>query len=679
MKTLNFFKLLLSIVFISLFHTNNAQVALCKQNVIKSTLPWDCTATIKVAEIDMGSYDFDSLSLNQSIFLSPGTYNVELSAYKNGIAATCTTMVEIVDKTPPVVLIQNQITIKLNESGETTLNTADFDNGSYDNCGVITNITLTPATVNSNMISPIVVTMRVYDDAGNWNEALVSVRLSNSICDICDFLSWDTPLNSCSEGHVDNDAIEWPASFTTISKNFTPIDFKYDNTVDIRNAYPQMKEACLLKYNISYNDVLLSQNTDSIVVQRKWNLLNIETNENYSYVQILTILDPYTTEHTFCTRSMTGRPINNVNLFPDMDIDDGPCKTFEINVDTQVTPTKTNTNLFDGVDIADLILIYEHILGIKAMNNIQMQAADINNDGKITAYDSFKISRLIHGDSSEVINYAQWSFYLDNYNIDYYNFYNIAPKIPFSTWLTTSDSLNNNYHLIGIKLGDINDSYDDDANKITNVTLDDTILTKGEKSTVKIKATQDLYVDGFQFRIIKNDKIKIDKIKSVFNNGVEMVETNNHTSVISFGNSISGPNFIENNETFIEIEYTALENTVLSQALIFSDNGNNKIVLDSTLETSNLVFNFGAVISETNDVVNEHITLQPNPASNEISFNGISTQAELEIFTIQGLKIKSATVTNQSIIDISLLAPSMYIAKLQPENSKAQIIRFVKF
>jgi hypothetical protein len=159
----------------------NAQTALCKPLISKSTGSTNCTATIEFEDIDNGSSDYDLYSLSEMTFNGPGTFVITLTVSKNnGSSSTCESTISVIDDVKPIPFVKSQVFVRLDMDNTKTLTPDIFDLGSSDNCTGISHFTITPSEVTCDDISPVQVELRVYDHAGNWDYANVLVNLSNS-------------------------------------------------------------------------------------------------------------------------------------------------------------------------------------------------------------------------------------------------------------------------------------------------------------------------------------------------------------------------------------------------------------------------------------------------------------------------------------------------------------------
>jgi hypothetical protein len=138
------------------------------------------TRTIIAADIDYGSYDdcsgIASMTISPSTFTcaNVGPNDVTLTVTdKAGNMTTKTVTVLVKDNTPPVILAAG-FTLALR--GETrTIVAADIDYGSYDDCGSIASMTISPSTFTCANLGPNEVTLTVTDNAGNVASKTVTI------------------------------------------------------------------------------------------------------------------------------------------------------------------------------------------------------------------------------------------------------------------------------------------------------------------------------------------------------------------------------------------------------------------------------------------------------------------------------------------------------------------------
>jgi uncharacterized repeat protein (TIGR01451 family) len=94
-------------------------------------------------------------------------------------AATCTTTFTVVDTTPPTAICKN-ITVALDAGGNAAITGADVDNGSSDNCGIVSR-TVTPNTFTCANKGPNAVTLTVKDSSNNMATCTATVTVVDNL------------------------------------------------------------------------------------------------------------------------------------------------------------------------------------------------------------------------------------------------------------------------------------------------------------------------------------------------------------------------------------------------------------------------------------------------------------------------------------------------------------------
>ena len=140
----------------------------------------DGTRMIEAADVDYGSTD--ACSGIASLRISPSTFtcanlgpnNVTLTVTDNaGNSASETVTVVVVDNTVPTVRAAGFAVTLVN--GTRTIEAADVDGGSFDACGSIASLRISPSTFTCANVGPNQVTLTVTDNAGNVATQTVTV------------------------------------------------------------------------------------------------------------------------------------------------------------------------------------------------------------------------------------------------------------------------------------------------------------------------------------------------------------------------------------------------------------------------------------------------------------------------------------------------------------------------
>ncbi|WP_394336498.1 beta strand repeat-containing protein, partial [Flavobacterium macacae] len=142
--------------------------------------------TLTTAEVNNGSFDncgIETLGLSQTFFncASIGTTTtVTLFAVDvNGNYASATAFINVADTMAPTVITQN-ISVQLGADGQATITPAQINNGSFDNCGIVT-YTLDIASFTCANVGPNTVTLTVTDVNGNVSTGTAIVTVQDLI------------------------------------------------------------------------------------------------------------------------------------------------------------------------------------------------------------------------------------------------------------------------------------------------------------------------------------------------------------------------------------------------------------------------------------------------------------------------------------------------------------------
>lgn len=211
-------------------------------------------------------------------------------------------------------------------------------------------------------------------------------------------------------------------------------------------------------------------------------------------------------------KDIKGNPVKNVGVLLSGDQldslvnsgDDGRFEFLTIPGNAiEIAPGKLNDAVVNnGVTTLDIALIRRHIAYIKAIGNpYQLISADVNDDGSITMRDVAEIRSLILARET-VFSGGLWQFVPEGYI-----FADPSNPFPFDRKVTVSSLVNDeNINFTGIKLGDVNNSWDASKARIKTgktLYLDVEPLMPDDLGTAgfNIKASDFTNLSGFQFTI----------------------------------------------------------------------------------------------------------------------------------------------------------------------------------
>lgn len=163
-----------------------APTALCRSGVVIN-LNSDGIAYLCAEAVDNGSFDncgITDMSVYPNTFrcCQAGRHQVVLTCVDAaGNSSQCTTCVTVRDVTPPVVNCLDDIEVYLNANGQGCLRVADVNDGSYDNCGIVS-MSIYPSSFDCGDVGenvPVVLTC--WDAAGNSASCTTYIEVEDEI------------------------------------------------------------------------------------------------------------------------------------------------------------------------------------------------------------------------------------------------------------------------------------------------------------------------------------------------------------------------------------------------------------------------------------------------------------------------------------------------------------------
>ena len=472
---------------------------------------------------------------------------------------------------------------------------------------------------------------------------------------ICDFLPNSAELGECASGHTDTDDVEWPDDLAIADYRIKPADLIAYSLVDPNDAEPILVNNEDI-YSIDYIDILQQLQVNSITVNRVWtvssNGINVAT-----YTQVLQV-DISGFASLVAVNTMFNRPIPEVMLSNGSQPTNDQGIGFVDDVNP-LNPSKPDTP-YNGVNIRDLVLIQQHILGLRSLEDLQLIAADYNDDSSVSAIDLVEITKTITEIGSATN--ADWLF-IDN---------------PF----TEEDDIQTKARYIGIKPGDV----DDDANlgeastlETGTMLLEDVLINNGENYQTRLQYAGEelslgvevhLYYDA---SLISVNNLYVDNPEMRLDFNLD-IPGEIHLTL----NKVNALGFLFAGENLINIEFTATSNGLLSQA-IEGTSPRDSYLLGLDLELITLYVDIvDQIDTGTKDVIehNEFFKVYPNPVSDNLTFdfiNGTPEDFEITLFNINGQFI--STYNNETNIDVAYLPSGIHFYRLT-QNGQTYAGRF---
>lgn len=130
-----------------------------------------CGESVCLQSVAFSQTNFDCTNI--------GANNISLTAIEDP-GVTCTSVVTVVDNTAPVAVCQS-IAVSLDVEGNASITTAQIDNGSSDNCGIIA-MELDVTDFTCDDVGNNTVTFTIMDDAGNTGMCTATVTVLDTNC-----------------------------------------------------------------------------------------------------------------------------------------------------------------------------------------------------------------------------------------------------------------------------------------------------------------------------------------------------------------------------------------------------------------------------------------------------------------------------------------------------------------
>ncbi len=506
------------------------------------------------------------------------------------------------------------------------------------------------------------------------------IQLLKGISNICDTLPWDAPIGDCASGHTDKDAVEWPADITISNGGISLNILKLNPDVHVNNVEPRITASCSFNYKVTFTDQITEIDANTTNVIRTWKVNDQFNNTEATYNQKISLIGK-SPKTTVCATTFNGTPIADVDMNLGTTTESG-CADINFIPNVEIKPFKTG-NAKDGVDIMDLVMVYEHILGLRVLNPYQLEAANVSGGGTgITTFDLVLLQRMVNGVIQNWDNVPVWKFLDKNHTI-------VNGVItPYKESINTNDLMYSNQFL-GIKMGDIDGSYRE-ANKLVStyavVKGTDTAINKGEIYELSLKSdrTQSLVAVQLEFDI-KDKGIIVKGVDGSNLPGFDPVEhvkiTEDKLIIQWFINLSANPLGIglKNNQEIVKISYVAAKNSVLSDIISLNKTANNSIKQAGDRDPSQVSLHWDSkILNDIDDYVNSHIQIFPNPFRQAIQIIGIDDLAEYSVMDATGIIKFHGTVQDSQPIDLEGLANGCYLIKLQEQGKNPSVHKIIK-
>jgi len=322
-----------------------------------------------------------------------------------------------------------------------------------------------------------------------------------------------------------------------------------------------------------------------------------------------------------------------------------------------------STDPLNGLDIVDVYMMREHVLGISQLSPYQIAAADINGEDGVTTLDIVLLQRILLGLTTDT---------------DAWSFLDITDS---NTGLETLKG-----HYVAIKSGDVNDSAllpGETAATLdgANLYYEDQLINVGENYDIPFYSEAMINATGIELRMnYEPSLLKITDVTSdLFNDGVVWSVNEEEKFITILITDVEESHYLDGTEELFHISAEALNNSVLQQGLLFSETYRS-FFIDTNLEKYRIngAVDNGMVIGTNDQEFAAGINVYPNPAVDfitvDLSKTNILDEYSISLFDTDGRQI--STQRNSQTIKTSTIQTGSYLLYLSSGDSYySQIIQ----
>ena len=313
--------------------------------------------------------------------------------------------------------------------------------------------------------------------------------------------------------------------------------------------------------------------------------------------------------------------------------------------DYTITPEK-DINPLNGVSTFDLVLISKHILGVDPFDTpYKYIAADVNNNGTVTAFDIVLLRQLILNITSEFTNNPSWRFVDASYNFGSDVATTLAQNFPEIMNINNleGDKLDNDF--VAVKVGDINGSAVPNSLVSSEVrtaagtlvvTTADRYVEAGETVQVAFTSADIAAVTGYQFTMNYAGLEFTELVEGV-------AKANNFNTNLRGAIATSWNGNATANEELFTVNFTATTSGALSELLSISSDITTAEAYSDAGEVLDIALEFTGDAAQS---VFELTQNTPNPFNGETVIGFTLPQAgaaTLKVMNVQGKVIKQIT------------------------------------
>ncbi len=349
--------------------------------------------------------------------------------------------------------------------------------------------------------------------------------------------------------------------------------------------------------------------------------------------------------------------INSIQIF----ISEAP---IDFNLWSNATTFSSNQDYLNGVSTLDMVLITRHILGINTFDSeYKKLAADINNNGSISAVDLLEMRRLILGIYNELPNQVSWIAFADEV-IEDFNY-----DIPV-------------VGCTAVKIGDINGSAISglqsnnqvvENRSTTYLTIEDQKIKSGVPYSIAVSANEDLAIYGLQLTL-DSDQTQISDL-SIESAALTITPESIHNQASASGKTSIAwmdvdNNEIEKNKTLFYVTFMANEDAYLSDVLQLTEAPTPSLMVNQKLEEEIIDLKYITSTSE--------LRVFPNPTNDVLQIFGVSEGiSQSKLYDQFGKVVLSKSHSGNTELLVDNLNNGIYFLQLESEEGIIQTQKIV--
>ncbi len=350
-----------------------------------------------------------------------------------------------------------------------------------------------------------------------------------------------------------------------------------------------------------------------------------------------------------------------------------------------------NDNYLNGVSTIDLVLIQNHILGLRSFESpYKVIASDVDGSNTVSVIDLIHIRKLILGITDELPIGRSWSFVDANHQFD-----DVLNPFPY-TDIITMMNVGTDYDdidFVAVKMADVNDNVSlasaqlSENRSISHLTIENRLIKEHTMSSIPFEANVGLNIAGLQMGIsFDADAIEF---MGVYGNGFNITKEHINEEYLEFGEIVFSWNGVQNIEiakgdAVFELRFVAQQEMRLGEVVRLNDDYlRSEIYTDigsGVIEVSEMYLD----TREPEHLSDELVLYQnrPNPfdASTEIRFSlPKESVIELDIFDMAGRAVHHHEASyqrgmNKITLDVDILGDGgVYIYQVADGESVVQM------